>query len=184
MEGRKYNDSTPDVLPSAKGDLEYIVPMKISQNQYEDPPDPFTTAKRHHSGHFRHATAKVWDPHPQYEFTAFGKFFRLRLSHDTSFISPDMKVTHISANTSRKVHPGHQLDCFYSGYIDGDPHSIVTVNLCHGMYHSSFNCIRTLPSRNNSTEIYTAELAFEMIYRRTEIYKQQVDLKKHNDHFL
>nr|XP_050844302.1 A disintegrin and metalloproteinase with thrombospondin motifs 9 isoform X2 [Vespula vulgaris] len=133
MEGRKYNDSTPDVLPSAKGDLEYIVPMKISQNQYEDPPDPFTTAKRHHSGHFRHATAKVWDPHPQYEFTAFGKFFRLRLSHDTSFISPDMKVTHISANTSRKVHPGHQLDCFYSGYIDGDPHSIVTVNLCHGM---------------------------------------------------
>lgn len=36
-EGRKYNDSTPDVLPTAKGDLEYIVPMKISQNQYEDP---------------------------------------------------------------------------------------------------------------------------------------------------
>ncbi|XP_015176924.1 PREDICTED: A disintegrin and metalloproteinase with thrombospondin motifs 9 isoform X2 [Polistes dominula] len=133
LKGKKYNDTTPDVLPSAKGDLEYIVPMKISQNQYEDPPDPSTTSTRHHSGHFRHSTARVWDPHPQYEFTAFGKFFRLRLAHDSSFISPDIKVTHISANTSRKVHPGHQLDCFYSGYIDGDPDSIVTVNLCHGM---------------------------------------------------
>ncbi|KAK2580482.1 hypothetical protein KPH14_006222 [Odynerus spinipes] len=133
VERRKDNESIPNVLPSTKGDVEYIMPMKISQNQYEDPPDPLTSAKRHHSGHFRHSTAKVWDPHPQYEFTAFGRFFRLRLAHDSSFISPDIRVTHISANTSRRVHPGHQLDCFYSGFVDGDPGSIVNVNLCHGM---------------------------------------------------
>lgn len=29
--------SSIDVLPSAKGNLEYIKPLKISQNQYEDP---------------------------------------------------------------------------------------------------------------------------------------------------
>lgn len=54
--------------------------------------DKYTTAKRHHSGHFRHATAEVWDPHPQYEFTAFGRRFRLRLAHDTSFVSPNIMV--------------------------------------------------------------------------------------------
>lgn len=34
---RKYNDTTIDMLPSTKGNLEYIKPLKISQNQYEDP---------------------------------------------------------------------------------------------------------------------------------------------------
>lgn len=29
--------SSIDVLPSAKGNLEYVKPLKISQNQYEDP---------------------------------------------------------------------------------------------------------------------------------------------------
>lgn len=29
--------SSIDVLPSSKGNLEYIKPLKISQNQYEDP---------------------------------------------------------------------------------------------------------------------------------------------------
>ncbi|XP_011638935.1 A disintegrin and metalloproteinase with thrombospondin motifs 20 isoform X3 [Pogonomyrmex barbatus] len=131
---KKYNGtSSIDVLPSAKGNLEYIKPLKISQNQYEDPPEKFSTAKRHHSGHFRHATAEVWDPHPQYEFTAFGKRFRLRLAHDASFVSPDIKVTHMSENTTRREHAGHHLGCFYSGSVDGDPSSAVSVSLCHGM---------------------------------------------------
>jgi len=61
--------------------------------------EQFSTAKRHHSGHFRHATAEVWDPHPQYEFTAFGRRFRLRLAHDASFVSPDIKVRRINQMT-------------------------------------------------------------------------------------
>lgn len=59
-----------------------------------------STAKRHHSGHFRHASAEVWDPHPQYEFTAFGRRFRLRLAHDASFVSPDIKVEDRPSNIS------------------------------------------------------------------------------------
>lgn len=62
--------------------------------------EQFSTAKRHHSGHFRHATAEVWDPHPQYEFTAFGRRFRLRLAHDASFVSPDIKVSRIDRATA------------------------------------------------------------------------------------
>lgn len=49
-------------------------------------------AKRHHTGHFRHSSAEVWDPHPQYEFTAFGKHLRLILAQDNSFVSQDVKV--------------------------------------------------------------------------------------------
>lgn len=65
--------------------------------------EEFSTAKRHHSGHFRHATAEVWDPHPQYEFTAFGRRFRLRLAHDASFVSPDIKVRKIDQVTFLSV---------------------------------------------------------------------------------
>ncbi|XP_018310553.1 A disintegrin and metalloproteinase with thrombospondin motifs gon-1 isoform X1 [Mycetomoellerius zeteki] len=131
---KEFNSTASiNVLPLAKGNLEYVKPLKISQNQYEDPPEQFSTAKRHHSGHFRHATAEVWDPHPQYEFTAFGRRFRLRLAHDASFVSPDIKVTHMSENTTRREHAGHHLGCFYSGSVDGDPSSAVSVSLCHGM---------------------------------------------------
>ncbi|KAG5308607.1 ATS20 metalloproteinase, partial [Pseudoatta argentina] len=131
---KEFNSTASiNVLPLAKDNLEYVKPLKISQNQYEDPPEQFSTAKRHHSGHFRHATAEVWDPHPQYEFTAFGRRFRLRLAHDASFVSPDIKVTHMSENTTRREHAGHHLGCFYSGSVDGDPSSAVSVSLCHGM---------------------------------------------------
>jgi len=48
---------------------------------------------KHHSGQYRHKTASVWDPHPEYEFTAFGQLFHLVLAHDSKFISPDIKVS-------------------------------------------------------------------------------------------
>lgn len=35
---REFNStSSINLLPSAKGNLEYVKPLKISQNQYEDP---------------------------------------------------------------------------------------------------------------------------------------------------
>ncbi|XP_043267299.1 A disintegrin and metalloproteinase with thrombospondin motifs 9 isoform X2 [Venturia canescens] len=123
----------PSTFPVEQRDVEYVTPLKISENQYEDPSDGLSMAKRHHSGHFRLPTAIVWDPHPQYEFTAFGRIFRLRLAHDSSFISPDVKITHVKINETIRDHPNHQLGCFYSGYVDGDPTSDVSVSLCDGM---------------------------------------------------
>ncbi|XP_043251540.1 A disintegrin and metalloproteinase with thrombospondin motifs gon-1-like [Colletes gigas] len=118
---------------SPSSDLEYVMLMKISENQYGDPPENYTTATRHHSGHFRHASAEVWDSYPQYEFTAFGRRFRLRLRLDSSFVSSNIKITHMSENTTRREHPGHELGCLYTGTVDDDPYSVVTVSLCHGM---------------------------------------------------
>ncbi|XP_076172003.1 A disintegrin and metalloproteinase with thrombospondin motifs 9 isoform X2 [Ptiloglossa arizonensis] len=130
---KDHDKFTNDGSSSPKSDLEYVRLMKISENQYEDPLEKFSPVVRHHSGHFRHATAEVWDPHPQYEFTAFGKRFRLRLAHDSSFVSPNIKITHMTENITRREHPGHELKCFYSGTVDDDPRSAVTVSLCHGM---------------------------------------------------
>jgi hypothetical protein len=48
---------------------------------------------RHHSGHFRHKMALLWDPPPQYEFAAFGRHFHLILAHDSSFVHPDLQVS-------------------------------------------------------------------------------------------
>jgi thrombospondin motif-containing protein 9 len=37
--------------------------------------------------------ALLWDPHPQYEFSAFGRHFHLLLAHDSSFVLPDLQVS-------------------------------------------------------------------------------------------
>lgn len=79
---------------------EYVRPMKISPlglNEEDmlyasDHGETEPVQLRHHSGHFRHRTANIWDPHPVYEFTAFQRNFHLVLEHDSGFASPDLKV--------------------------------------------------------------------------------------------
>lgn len=48
---------------------------------------------RHHSGHFRHQTAEIWDPHPEYKINAFDQEFELKLMHNDKFVSPDLRVS-------------------------------------------------------------------------------------------
>lgn len=45
----------------------------------------------------------------------------------------------MSENMTRREHAGHQLGCFYSGSVDGDPSSAVSVSLCHGMVSQRLN---------------------------------------------
>ncbi|KOC64643.1 A disintegrin and metalloproteinase with thrombospondin motifs 9 [Habropoda laboriosa] len=130
---KKQDESTNRRSSSPKLDLEYVKLNKISQSQFEDTSDEPSSAGKHHSGHFRHSMAPNWDLHPQYEFTAFGKRFHLILTLDINFVSPNVKITHISEDSIRREHPGNQLGCFYSGTVHGDPQSSVAVSLCHGM---------------------------------------------------
>ncbi|XP_026672200.1 A disintegrin and metalloproteinase with thrombospondin motifs 9-like [Ceratina calcarata] len=126
---RKRNGSKKGETFSSKSDLEYVQLKKIT-GDYE----VLAEVSRVRSGHFRHATGEFWDLHPQYKFTAFGRQFHLRLSHDNSFVSPNIKVTHMTEDTTTKeYHPGNELGCFYSGTVEGDPSSAVTVSLCYGM---------------------------------------------------
>lgn len=53
------------------------------------PGDPLL---RHHSAHFRHKMAEVWDLHPHYEIEAFGQKFVLDLTYNYKFVSPGLHV--------------------------------------------------------------------------------------------
>lgn len=89
---------------------------------------------RHHSGHFRHTAAEVWDPHPQYEIQAFGQVLVLELSFNYKFVSPNLQVTHVWENyTRRAMHDPNASGCFYTGKVKGEKNSDVAVSLCNGM---------------------------------------------------
>ena len=43
------------------------------------------------------------------------------------------QITHIGENVSTREFIENQSGCFYSGTVEGDPKSDVSVSLCHGM---------------------------------------------------
>lgn len=89
---------------------------------------------KHHSGQYRHKTAFIWDPHPQYKFTAFGHLFHLVLVQDSKFVSPDIKITRVKHNETWREPPNVKVNgCFYSGNVSGEPDSVVSVSLCDGI---------------------------------------------------
>ncbi|XP_018561715.1 A disintegrin and metalloproteinase with thrombospondin motifs 9 isoform X2 [Anoplophora glabripennis] len=124
-------------------DVEFVKPLKISplplhdhdilydklHNNHDNP------VLRHHSGHFRHRTAEVWDPHPQYEIDAFDRKLLLELEHNSKFVAPGLHIiNHIWDNHTQRVkHDPKMSGCFYTGQVRGDPGSSVVVSLCHGM---------------------------------------------------
>ncbi|KAL7288709.1 hypothetical protein TKK_0017434 [Trichogramma kaykai] len=160
-----------DILPSnGSGESEYIVLAKANQNFYEDPMDEDSAEERHHSGHFRHSQSKVWDPHPQYEFQAFGRRFHLSLKEDSSFAPANVQVTHIDGeNATRREYADHELGCFYTGSVKGDPKSIVAVSLCHGMTGhmrtASDNYLIKPMERWNSSDRHSAAPLRHVVYK-------------------
>ncbi|XP_026780355.2 A disintegrin and metalloproteinase with thrombospondin motifs 8 isoform X2 [Pangasianodon hypophthalmus] len=102
--------------------------------------------------------ARRSEDHPTFILTAFGRNFTLNLHPDTSFISPSMKVYHIRAkdlsaaeprtgaerqvsvsdltdvNMSNTATAGSDLQgCFFTGTVDFNDDSVVSVSLCHGI---------------------------------------------------
>lgn len=64
------------------------------------------------SGHFRHMQADLWDPHPQYSFSAFGIPFLLQLAHDASFVDPNILVSECgTVSTPSPVLSPYSADC-------------------------------------------------------------------------
>ncbi|XP_013098906.2 A disintegrin and metalloproteinase with thrombospondin motifs 9 [Stomoxys calcitrans] len=110
------------------------------------------------TGTFRSKSSQIWDPHPEYIFTAFGKRLHLVLSQDTSFIPPKtFRVINILNNRSEEVdlEEGHYLGCYYKGHVDGDDQSAVAVSLCHGMtgyIKTSFGSLLIQPVNNQTQD--------------------------------
>uniref|UniRef100_A0A8D8Q3J5 A disintegrin and metalloproteinase with thrombospondin motifs 9 n=1 Tax=Cacopsylla melanoneura TaxID=428564 RepID=A0A8D8Q3J5_9HEMI len=131
---------------SSEKEVEYVQPVKIVPShegedvavEYREDVQQSGDSQppvRHHSGQYRHQTAPVWDPHPEYEFQAFGQLFHINLELDSDFVHPNIQVTHVYKNTTeRDVQPRFKSNgCFYSGSVQGDNLSSISVNLCNGM---------------------------------------------------
>ncbi|KFB39608.1 AGAP004201-PA-like protein [Anopheles sinensis] len=134
---------------SNNGSIEYVFISKVQVQPlhqddllYEsqaDVSDGQRGSQIHRTGAFRSRSSKIWDPHPQYELTAFGNNLHLKLYHDDNFISKDIKVTHFWPNESLRraedhVESGMLQRCFYKGVVQGDESSSVRVSLCEGMH--------------------------------------------------
>ncbi|XP_071450367.1 A disintegrin and metalloproteinase with thrombospondin motifs 20 [Hetaerina americana] len=149
--GRRRNLS---VGAAGVHEMEQVRPVKLpptaeeqaeaaAEDEGDHSPPKLRHKWRHHSsGHFRARAPGLWDPHPRYAFSAFGRRFLLELTLDPPFLSPHLKVTtyrrHESgehSETSRESKPAaaEHGSCFYTGTVNGDPSSSVAVNLCHGM---------------------------------------------------
>ncbi|XP_033167577.1 A disintegrin and metalloproteinase with thrombospondin motifs 9 isoform X1 [Drosophila mauritiana] len=117
------------------------------------------------TGTYRNMSNEIWDPHPQYNLNVFGRQLHLVLRQDASFVH-NHSMTHIRILKEGEEHPGPEteaeaeqrhLGCFYSGYVEDDPHSMVSVSLCGGMtgyIKTSFGALLIEPvNRTSSDEV-------------------------------
>lgn len=87
---------------------------------------------------------------PRFIVSAFGKDMTLNLVPDTGFIAPSFSAWRVKAARGTPAAPklrrlvnetkdseGELLSCFYSGNVDRNPNSVVSVSLCSGI-HGSF----------------------------------------------
>lgn len=97
-------------------------------------------------------TGRLWrrsEDQQSLKLTAFGQDFTLNLTTDDTFVAPKLSIQRIKAkhlvailNGSSSGHfssdetagDGAEFTgCFYSGKVDSDQDSMVTVSLCHGI---------------------------------------------------
>ncbi|KAH8265475.1 hypothetical protein KR038_008664 [Drosophila bunnanda] len=125
------------------------------------------------TGTFRSRHNEIWDPHPQYNLNVFGRQLHLVLRQDASFIhNHTIHQLRILKNETldtdefdqveQELEQGleaeqRDLDCHYTGYVEGDPNSMVAVSLCSGMtgyIKTSFGALLIEPvNRTSSDEV-------------------------------
>jgi len=91
------------------------------------------------TGTYRNMSNEIWDPHPQYNLEVFGRQLHLVLRQDASFIHNN-SLPRFRVLKEEEENPGSEeeadqrhLRCLYSGYVEDDPNSMVSVSLCGGM---------------------------------------------------
>lgn len=99
--------------------------------------------------------AKRSEEQLRFRLTAFGRNFTLHLTPDNTFISPALKVYRIKVNPQKRLESASNLTdlykslnqteetgaellkgCFYTGAVDFNEDSIVSVSLCRGILGS------------------------------------------------
>lgn len=97
----------------------------------------------------RSSGGRLWkrsEEQPRFLLSAFGKDMTLTLVPDTGFLAPSFSIQRLRASgaavprtsVNRTEESVEQLrGCFYSGTVDGEQDSLVSVSLCSGI-HGSF----------------------------------------------
>uniref|UniRef100_A0A3Q3XGH4 Peptidase M12B domain-containing protein n=1 Tax=Mola mola TaxID=94237 RepID=A0A3Q3XGH4_MOLML len=83
----------------------------------------------------KRSSGRFWkrsEEQPRFVLSAFGRDMTLNLIPDTSFIAPSFSLQNFINRTEESE---EQLSgCFYSGSVDEDQHSVVSVSLCSGIF--------------------------------------------------
>ncbi|XP_026471997.1 A disintegrin and metalloproteinase with thrombospondin motifs 9-like [Ctenocephalides felis] len=174
--------SSSNVILDNSNYAEYVKPIKIDSPPFHELDLLYGRSWAEgsddglqHSGHFRHNTAEIWDPHPQYEIRAFGNNLRLVLEHNDDFVAPHWQMTHNWDNATWIPHRGNSRPekCFYKGRVRGDDRSTVAVSLCDGMTGT----IRTskgsyfIEPREDFPNNHTVQSILHVIYRASPIQR-------------
>lgn len=96
--------------------------------------------------------ARRSEEQPSFRLAAFGRNFTLNLTPDSTFISPALKVYRVNAKphessssnltdlykslNQTEDSASDLTDCFYTGAVDSNEDSVVSVSLCHGILGS------------------------------------------------
>ncbi|XP_017053431.1 A disintegrin and metalloproteinase with thrombospondin motifs 9 isoform X2 [Drosophila ficusphila] len=144
----------------SEGDLLYESKRNSDLNILKDTSSAFTM-----TGTYRNRSNEIWDPHPEYNLNVFGRQLHLVLRQDASFIH-NHTMPHIRILKNEEYDPDmeaeqepeqHHLGCHYTGYVEGDPNSMVAVSLCSGMtgyIKTSFGALLIEPvNRTSSDEV-------------------------------
>ena len=62
----------------------------------------------------------------------FKEILRLQLIPASDFLSPGFVIQRVSGNSTWLEEIG-ELECFYSGYVEGEEDSVVSLAVCDGM---------------------------------------------------
>lgn len=90
----------------------------------------------------RSSSGRLWKrslDQPSFLLSAFGKDMTLNLVPDTNFLAPSFSIQRVRASgaANQTEESGEQLrGCFYSGTVDEEQDSLVSVSLCSGIYGS------------------------------------------------
>ncbi|XP_069872090.1 disintegrin and metalloproteinase domain-containing protein 20-like [Dipodomys merriami] len=90
-----------------------------------------------------------------YEMNFGGKRHTVRIKNSKYFVSRDFSVfTYSDKGELLQDHPFVQSDCYYRGYVDQDPKSLVTLSTCLGGFHGMLsinNIVYEIKPKNLST---------------------------------
>ena len=116
-------------------DVEVVVPSRLDT-------DGHSVTHGRHFLHTHEALTSDDDTDAYYYFEAYGQQLYLDLTPNRAFLSPSLVVSYIGLNGTEDVQIESSplgAHCFYTGTVQGDPSSVVSLSICHSLVRVSLD---------------------------------------------